>query len=92
MILRNAFESILPSYITKNPKKGFSGPDSKWFQKKSLNFIENTILKSDALILEYLDRSYIAKIINEHVSGNQNRRLIIWSMIYFEKFLKNYVG
>ena len=37
-----------------------------------------------------MDKSATRRMINEHLSGNQNRRLFIWSLLNFEEWCEVY--
>lgn len=39
-----------------------------------------------ANIYKYMDKTSTQKLINEHLSGEQNRRLFIWSLLNFEEW------
>ncbi len=40
----------------------------------------------DANIYKYMDKDATQRLINEHLSGEQNRRLFIWSLLNFEEW------
>lgn len=37
-----------------------------------------------------MDKDATQKLINEHLSGKENRRLFIWSLLNFEEWSKIY--
>ena len=37
-----------------------------------------------------MDRTLTQKLINEHLNGEQNRRLFIWSLLNFEEWCNIY--
>lgn len=90
-ILRKACASILPSEYTNAPKQGFSSPDKSWFQTDSLSFLKKSILHSDSPIYEFLNREVCQSLIMEHVEGKANRRLLLWSLLNFHYWYKNYM-
>jgi asparagine synthase (glutamine-hydrolysing) len=89
-ILRRIMQKYLPRRILEGKKQGFSGPDASWFKGESIEFVRNTIVKGKPLIFEFLNRNSILKLVEEHMSGTTNRRLLIWSLIYFEAWLRQY--
>lgn len=86
-ILRLMMKKYLPKRILENKKQGFSGPDASWFKGESIDFVRNTIVKGKPLIFEFLHRKSVLKLVDDHMSGTTNRRLLIWSLIYFETWL-----
>jgi len=84
LILRRCMERYVPADVAKRVKRGFSGPDASWFRGQSIDYVRNTLYASDARIYQYLDRQTVVGLINEHLEGKINRRLLIWSLLNFE--------
>lgn len=91
LILRTVMERYIPQDITNATKQGFSAPDASWFKGDSIEFVKNTFFKRKAHIYEWMDRSAIEALIEEHLSGTQNRRLLIWSFLNIEEWIKSYI-
>ena len=91
LILRRAMERYIPQAVTSREKQGFSGPDASWFGGESLNYVRRRVLERDATIYEYLDREAIQSVVGEHLSGHQNRRLLLWSLLYFEEWCRAFL-
>jgi asparagine synthase (glutamine-hydrolysing) len=89
-ILRDAMSKYIPSDIVKAEKQGFSAPDASWFRGESIEFVKRKLLKGDARMYEYLDRNAIAGMVNEHLEGKENRRLLIWSLLNVEQMLDSF--
>jgi asparagine synthase (glutamine-hydrolysing) len=79
---------LLPGGVSENAKQGFSGPDASWFRGESIHFVKNKILSDDARILSFFDKTALTNLVNRHTEGKENRRLLIWSLLYFEEFLE----
>lgn len=90
MILRKAMSKYIPNDIHKAIKQGFSSPDQSWFKGESIEFVKAKLLNSDAAIYQYMDKTTTQRLINEHLSGVQNRRLFIWSLLNFEEWCNIY--
>jgi asparagine synthase (glutamine-hydrolysing) len=88
MILRRVMSNYIPKSITEGAKQGFSAPDASWFKGESINYVKNVLTPKNANIYEYLDYSAIQVMLKEHFDGVQNRRLLIWSLLTFEKNLE----
>ncbi|MFK3774614.1 asparagine synthase (glutamine-hydrolyzing) [Pseudomonas sp. NPDC089406] len=89
-ILRDVMGRYIPQDISKADKQGFSAPDASWFKGDSIEFVKNRLLSSDQGIYEYLDKGSVTKLLNEHLSGQKNRRLLIWSLLSFDAYLKGF--
>ena len=80
---------FIPAEVTQAEKQGFSAPDATWFKGESIDFVRRTLLNGNALIYDLLDRSAVEGLVNEHLEGSANRRLLIWSLLNVEQFLRN---
>ena len=90
VILRKAMSKYIPQDIHKAVKQGFSSPDNSWFKGDSIEFVKDKLLNNSANIYKYMDKTSTQKLINEHLSGEQNRRLFIWSLLNFEEWSSIY--
>jgi asparagine synthase (glutamine-hydrolysing) len=90
MILRKTLSKYVPESVHKAVKQGFSGPDASWFKGESIELIKNKFFNSNAYIYKYMDKNTVQRIISEHLSGEKNRRLFIWSLLCFEEWCRIY--
>ncbi len=90
VILRKAMQRYIPEDVHKAVKQGFSSPDNSWFKGESIDFVKKTLLNFDAKIYDYMDVDVTQMLINEHLTGKNNRRLFIWSLLNFEQWNKLY--
>ena len=88
LVLRNAVGRLLPSEITTRAKQGFSAPDASWFRGESVQYVTNLLGSPKALINDFFNPTYVTGVLNEHSSGKANHRLLIWSLLSFEWWLK----
>jgi asparagine synthase (glutamine-hydrolysing) len=88
-ILRDVMGHFIPEDVTKAEKQGFSAPDASWFKGESIDFVRGTLINNNARIYDYLDAGTVHRLLNEHLSGANNRRLLIWSLLNVEQFLRN---
>ena len=86
VILRKAMSKYIPEDIHNAVKQGFSSPDNSWFKGESIEFVKAKLLNENANIYKYMDKEATFKLINEHLSGKENRRLFIWSLLNFEEW------
>ncbi|MBF0216315.1 MAG: asparagine synthase (glutamine-hydrolyzing) [Candidatus Omnitrophica bacterium] len=88
ILLRKILSKYIGEGSAKQYKQGFSGPDSSWFKGESIRYVRETLLNKGAELYNYLDYSTVETLINEHISGKVNRRLLIWSFLSVEIWLK----
>jgi asparagine synthase (glutamine-hydrolysing) len=89
-ILRKAMQRILSPSVTRGKKQGFSAPDESWFRGSSANYIRDLLLSGNSRIGEFLNLDYVRRTIDDHVNGRVNKRLLIWSLVCFEWWLRTY--
>ncbi len=90
-ILRKTMGRIIPKSVTQAKKQGFSGPDESWFRGSSEKYVRDLLLSDQARINEYLNPGYVRQVIETHSSGVANKRLLIWSLLSFEWWLKQFI-
>ena len=89
-ILRSAMEDILPPEVTTAEKQGFSAPDESWFKGSGEAYVRDTLLSPSARLNTYLDPKFVDGVVAAHSSGRENKRLLIWSLLSFETWLRRF--
>ncbi|QII83324.1 asparagine synthase (glutamine-hydrolyzing) [Bordetella hinzii] len=87
-ILRDVMRSRLPKDIARAEKQGFSAPDSSWFKGDSLEFVKRTLMTGNSPLYELMDARVVRQLVEEHLSGARNRRLLIWSLLSVDAWLR----
>jgi len=85
-LLREVMRRYVPDTIAGGEKKGFSAPDASWFRGDSIEYVKRRLGDSRALIYDWLDRKTVDALVADHLEGRQNRRLLIWSLLYLEEW------
>lgn len=88
LLLRQMMTRYVPTEVTEREKQGFSAPDASWFKGESIDFVRQMLFDGNAEIYRYLDRASIQRLVNDHLEGRENRRLLIWSLINVEQMLR----
>lgn len=83
-VLRKAMRGFIPERILNRKKQGFSAPDESWYRGENAAYIKELLLDKQTVCSEFIDRSYIEKIVHEHIDEKINHRLLIWSFMNFE--------
>ena len=91
LLLRRVMERYIPKEITEAEKQGFSAPDASWFKGESMDYVRRVLFNNHARIYDLLEKSAVQQLVEDHLQGKQNRRLLIWSLISIEWFLRNYL-
>ena len=89
-ILRQSIKNKMPKDLADGRKKGFSAPDATWFKSQSLQFVNDKLDNPNAFIYDFFDRNTVSSMLERHLSGAENKRLLIWSLLSFEELLQNF--
>lgn len=91
LLLRKAMRRHIPDAVTDREKQGFSAPDSSWFKGESIEYVRRIVGDSKSPIYDFLDKTAINSLVNEHLEGRVNRRLLIWSILNFHNWCKSFL-
>lgn len=86
-ILRDVMGRHIPAATAQAEKQGFSSPDASWFKGESIDFVRHKLLNGSARIYDILDREAVSTLIEQHMEGKENRRLLIWSLLNVEEWI-----
>jgi asparagine synthase (glutamine-hydrolysing) len=92
ILLRKMLQRYVPEEYCNGHKQGFSAPDASWFKGDSVEYIRRLLFSDDARIFEYIDADVAQRLMNDHIDGKENRRLLIWSLLSFEWWLRTFGG
>ncbi|MDQ6829832.1 MAG: asparagine synthase (glutamine-hydrolyzing) [Gemmatimonadota bacterium] len=90
-VLRRAMRRLIPQEILERKKQGFSGPYEAWYRGESLEYIKRQLCTPRSRINAYLQPEFVSAIVEEHTSAKQNHRLLIWSLLSFEMWLRRFM-
>jgi asparagine synthase (glutamine-hydrolysing) len=83
-VLRKAMLDLIPHEILERKKQGFSAPDESWYRGENAEYVKDLLLGKKTVSAEFINPSYIKKIVDEHINHRVNHRLLIWSFMSFE--------
>jgi asparagine synthase (glutamine-hydrolysing) len=86
-LLRKAMSRYASSSVTERAKQGFSSPDASWFRGESIEFVKKKLSSKNLPIYSLLEYKEVELKLQDHYSGNENRRLFIWSILYLNEYL-----
>ena len=92
LMMREVMGRYVPDEITDQVKQGFSGPDSSWFRGDSIDYVRRTLLSDDAAIYEYLSADGVRPLVEDHLEGRENRRLLLWSLLELRALVPDLPG
>jgi asparagine synthase (glutamine-hydrolysing) len=90
LLLRQVMERHVPKQVTNREKQGFSAPDASWFKGESIEFVRRKLYRGSPRIYEFMDGKAVQSLVDDHLEGRQNRRLLIWSLLNLEKWCESF--
>jgi asparagine synthase (glutamine-hydrolysing) len=90
LILWKAMSPLLPQEATERNKQGFSAPDGSWFRGPSIDYIRSLLLSPDANLNGVFSPAFTEIVLKEHCSGKRNHRLLIWSLLSLEWWIRTF--
>ena len=91
LLFRKTMNKFLPKEITTKKKTGFTPPEASWYRNQLKDYIKDIILGKDSISKKYINSRFVAKIYQEHQQGRKDHRLLIWSLISFEWWCRNFL-
>jgi asparagine synthase (glutamine-hydrolysing) len=88
VILRQAFADLIPTEILRRGKMGFGVPLRKWFVTDLRDYLEDTLLASDAKLGGYVDQRYVLRLYQAHRTGRADYSHRLWTLLTFELWLR----
>jgi asparagine synthase (glutamine-hydrolysing) len=88
---RRLAERRLPSELLKLPKKGFGVPIDYWFRHELRDFTRDVLLDARAGSRGYFDMTFVAQMLDEHVSGRARWHYQLWNLLMLELWHRMYI-
>lgn len=92
LLLRKAMSRFVPDEVSSREKQGFSAPDASWFKGESIDYVKMRLMDRNARIYEFFDFETVNLLVQEHLDGRTNRRLLIWSLLSFEEWCRRFLN
>jgi asparagine synthase (glutamine-hydrolysing) len=92
LLLRQVMQRYVPEPVTNQIKQGFSGPDASWFRGDSIEYVRRVVHNDDAAMYEYLNPKVVRRLVDDHLEGRENRRLLLWSLLTIEHWCQTFLN
>lgn len=91
-IFRQAMKKYLPAHILGKEKRGWFSPGSKWL-RHGLKDLAYEVLSPDysPATGKYFNFAEVKKILDDHISGKRYNSDILWSILAFQMWHKNFI-
>ena len=85
-ILKETFSDLLPEETMNFSKKGFGIPIRLWFQNELKTELLDLLNKELLQLQNIFNLEYIQKLIDEHMSNQENHASKLWQLYVFQKW------
>lgn len=89
-ILKQVFQSRLPSKLAHRRKQGFELPVDAWLRGPLREQVEHVVLRKDAPIAEYINSDYANGIYKSHCNQTGRFGQVLWSLLMLGRWLEAY--
>ncbi len=87
-VLKESFRGELPDPILFRQKQGFVTPLARWLRGPLHASASSLIRNGEAVRLGFVSNERAGRMLEDHYSGNRDWAAPLWSMLMFEKFLR----
>jgi len=92
LIYRKALQGLIPDEILWHKKtRGFSQPTAQWLRKGLKNFVMDTVLGRQCKERGIFNLDFLHKIVKEHMDGREDRDRLLWGVLTFELWMREFV-
>ncbi len=91
-ILKKTFHNILPDEIMYRKKMGFSVPLADWFRGELKEMASQCLFAKDAGLSHFFRIQPLEEIWNLHQAGTRNYATILWSLLMFELWYREFMA
>jgi asparagine synthase (glutamine-hydrolysing) len=88
VILRDAFGHLLPRQVFARPKRGFGAPIDSWLRNELSGRLKKTLLDGPLVQRDWLARTALEQLIQEHFSGRADHRHRLWALLWLGRWLE----
>ncbi|MFZ5559795.1 MAG: asparagine synthase (glutamine-hydrolyzing) [Patescibacteria group bacterium] len=89
-LLKELMKDKLPAEVIYRKKKGFGIPLAKWMKKELKKLTLDLLEKNNIKRQDIFNHIYIEKLLNEHFNGKRDNRKLLWALMVFQIWYKNY--
>lgn len=91
VVLRRAFDSLLPAHTRAKRKQGFQVPVADWFRAKGRSLLNDVLLTPRARQRGYFDPAAVELMASEHLEGRRDNGNMLWALLQLELWHRTYV-
>jgi asparagine synthase (glutamine-hydrolysing) len=91
IVLKKAFERLLPPSILTRRKEGFSIPLKNWLRKELRPAMLDVLSADEIRAGGLFQPEAVERLVQQHLSGTQNHAHRLWCLMVFQLWTKKYL-
>ena len=88
ILLKEAFQDLLPPVIQNRKKMGFGVPLGTWFRKQWRQGLQDLLTPATACVYRYLNRPTVQDLMARHFKGVEDAGHRLWLLLTLEVWLR----
>ena len=89
VLLRQAFDNIVPKHVVNRKKLGFPTPIRVWLKEDLGKVVRKTIISTN--VDRYINKDYVLNLLDEHIDNKRDNSRKIWSIFIFCVWYNTYI-
>ncbi|MEM9058227.1 MAG: asparagine synthase-related protein, partial [Pseudomonadota bacterium] len=89
-LLKKVAARYLPQRLITRPKQGFSFPIARWLRTDLKRYATSVLSESRFVERGIFDAAYVARLLDEHVSGRVDHNYRLWILLNLELWHRLY--
>jgi asparagine synthase (glutamine-hydrolysing) len=89
-LYRKAMEGVLPDFVLRRGKQGYSLPIKNWLRTDLRAYMES-LLRTSPLIQEHFNPPCVARLIDEHMRRTHNHNHVLWALVNLALWHRRFV-
>ncbi|MDR3637925.1 MAG: asparagine synthase-related protein [Isosphaeraceae bacterium] len=90
--LKKVAQDFLPTEILNRRKMGFGVPVGEWLRGELRPLLEDALLSSESRLGQWLRHDSVRELVQAHVAGASDHTYRIWSLLWLELWLREFVS
>ncbi|GAA6204840.1 asparagine synthase (glutamine-hydrolyzing) [Thalassotalea sp. SU-HH00458] len=86
--LSETLKNIIPSFVIKRKKMGFTAPLDEWIRQIPLESLEKKILSEHLLSQNIFNVMHLKQLLSDHHKRKKNNGVLIWAILILEAFFR----
>ena len=89
VLLRQAFEDMVPKHVVNRKKLGFPTPIRVWLKQDLGKIVRDTIIAAD--VSDLINKKYVLGLLEDHINNKKDNSRKVWAVYIFCVWYQTYI-